>query len=393
MGALRQPRPVEPGRKPPVTETLDKYGRNPASLPEKLRARTDYAAGEGWAPQFIAAWADLPRLSSGAVCSHMVGIINVLSYGRPRKSGAPWYEWTEPISAADLAELCRCNVRDIQRQLSEMESRGMIGVKQIKQGGVKYSLSLLYSKWRELEDYAVWKRRQVVAIDEALDDEETAEDESPAEVSKDAVQVFKSPAVVRPGRASKVKKLPSAVNAFVFQNDSSLDASCTAVIQSGCLVVSAQVKKGESETKGESKANAARHTRRAVPSNEGSTNPPTKAAIHPRAEEICKLFDPLLQKSGSRLLSPDSAALNAACVELGSVPNAFLWHHVMSEGGRGSRPISSPRAVVSILKECRENFERTGGNLPAVPTHKPKSGFAERLKAEAQRRLDKYGKI
>ncbi len=357
MGALRQPRPIEPERKQPKTETRDKYGRDPNSLPEKLRARTDYATGEGWAPFPHAVLADLPRLSSGTICTTFVLVCNMLSLGRPRKSGQPWHSSTEPISKADLAELCFCDEKGIQRQISELTERGMISVKTHKSGVMKYVISLLYSTWRELEDYAVWKRKQVVSIDEGLDDD-AAEDESPAAVSSEAVHVFKAPVVCRPGRASKQKKLPTSVNAFVFQNDSTIDASCTAVIQSGCLIVSASVKTGEREEKGERKANAVGHGCPAAPTKGGTKNPPTKAATHPRAEEICKLFDPLLQRSGSRLLSPDSAALEIACTELGAVPHDFLVHFVMGPGGRAGRPISSPRAVCSILKECRANWDK-----------------------------------
>jgi hypothetical protein len=70
------------------------------------------------------------------------------------------------------------------------------------------------------------------------------------------------------------------------------------------------------------------------------------------------LFDPLLQKSGSRLISPDISSLRAACAELGALPHDFLVHFVMVEGGRGSRPISGPRAVALIVKECRQNWEK-----------------------------------
>jgi hypothetical protein len=398
MGALRQPRPAEPVRKQPVSEKLDKYGRDPNSLAEKLRNRTDYATGEGWAPFPHAVLADLPRLSSGAICTTFVLVCNMLSLGRPRKSGQPWHEWTEPISKSDLAELCSCDEKGIQRQISELSERKMIEVESIRNGtGAKYRIRLLYSTWQGLDDYAVWKRKQVVAIDEALEDT-AAEDEAAPAVSSEAVQVFKSPAIVKRGRASKVKKLPTSVNAFIFQNDSNLDASCSAVIQSGCLVVSAKLSKGETEAKGENKANASGHgcpegfaSSSPLPANGGSKNPIPR---HPRADEIVKLFDPLLQASGSLLLSFDPKALQLACAELGNMPQDVLLHLVMREGGRGSRSITSPRVVASIVKECRENWERSG-HLPAVKGSMvpKKQSFAESVKAEAQRRLNKNGEV
>lgn len=91
-------------------------------------------------------------------------------------------------------------MRDIQRLLAELPERGLIAVKTIKNGTTKYVISLLYSKWQGLEDYAVWKRRQVVAIDEAAEDAES-EDSEQTPISKDAVHLFRRPALVRPGRA------------------------------------------------------------------------------------------------------------------------------------------------------------------------------------------------
>jgi len=358
VGALRNTLPEKPERKLPATEKLDKYGRNPNSLAERLRNRTDYATGEGWAPFPHAVWADLPRLSSGAICYAFIGVCNMLSLGRPRKAGQPWQEWTEPISKSDLAELCYCDEKGIQRQIAELTERGMIEVKTVRAGVAKYSIRLLYSKWQSLDDYSVWKRRQVVAIDDAVEDE-AAEDEAAPAVSSEAVQVFKAPAIVKRGRASKVKKLPTSVNAFVYQNDSGIDAACTAVIQSGCLIVCTRPVNGDSEAKGEIKANATGH---GCPEAFASSSP-SPAPREPRAEEICKLFDPLLQKSASRLLSPDSAALSLACKELGSVPHDFLVHFVMGPGGRGGRPISGPRAVAAILRECRANYDK----LPKSP--------------------------
>jgi hypothetical protein len=51
----------------------------------------------------------------------------------------------------------------------------------------------------------------------------------------------------------------------------------------------------------------------------------------------------------------------------------------MGPGGRGGRPISAPRAVCSILKECRENWDkRVKGSAPKVS--------AEDLRADELRR-------
>lgn len=205
MGALRQPRITEGSdlRKPPNSET-DKFGRDKNSLPERLRLR-----GDAWAPRPIAAEADLHRLASGAVYYAFISIVNTLSLGRPRGPKEPWHEWTEPISAAEIAEYTGANVRDIQRKIAELKERGMIAVKTVQVGGVqKYEISLLYSKWRALDNYSVWKLRQVVPIDESQGQE--VEDETPVAIEKGAVRLTRKPQRVAPGRSSRILARPSA---------------------------------------------------------------------------------------------------------------------------------------------------------------------------------------
>lgn len=358
MGALPQPKHLNvPVRKGPAPETrkLDRYGRDPESPLEQLR-------GAGFSPLYHAMLADLPRLVEGSAAGWaLVMSILRLSLGRPHAIEKGRHEKTDPISTAELAVLCRVNVKTIQRQLDELSTRGVIGLKALKQAGgfVKYVLSLRLEKWQEIEDYAVWQRRQVVAIDQAASETETeAEDENRTPISKDAVSLFRKPTTVRPGRASRAANVNVGITKIVVENHSpSIDALFKAVVTSGCLVVSATFATGESEAKGETKANAERHACRAVPPNGGSQKRPPVGDKHPRAGEICKLFEPLLRKSGARLLSPDQAALNAACAELGDVPAEFLAQFILGPKGRGQRPIAYPRAVAAIIRECRENWQ------------------------------------
>jgi hypothetical protein len=367
MGALRQPRPSEPSKKPPVVENrkFDRYGRDPESLPEKLRARTDHDTGAGWAAIPFSAVADLPRLASGPTCYAFVLVVNALSLGRHKAPNAPRHEWTEPISAVDLAEYCRANVRDIQRQLSELAERGMIDVKQSKDDGVKYSIRLLYSKWRELEDYAVWKRLQVVEIDSADDEDE--EDEPAQEISKDAVHLFKKPAVARPGRATRPAKVTVGVREVICQNDSPVvDASFRAVVTSGRLVVSATfAAKSESRAKGENKANdtGVAHQNSYITERVGLTEKRNKGETirHPRAADVISVFDSPLKYWNSKLISVDEACLWSACAELGEMPADFLgWYVNDPKKGRARREISGPRSVVAIVREARKDWEKRG---------------------------------
>ncbi len=203
MGALLQPRPstVHGATKKAPARALDQYGRNPESLTEQLRRQSDYDKDVGYGPLYHSMMADIPRLLGGsAVAWALVMTILRLSLGRGTKAKEIRDVWTLPISAADLAELCACHVRDIQRQLSELAERGVIASKQVKNGTVKYSLSLLYRDWQEVEDYAVWKRRQsVVSIEESAE-EESVSDEAPTPISKEAIRVVKAQ-TVKPGRA------------------------------------------------------------------------------------------------------------------------------------------------------------------------------------------------
>ena len=363
MGALPQARPESTLRKPPVSENLDKYGRNPNALPEQFRTR-----GEAWAPRPIAAEADLHRLSSGSVYYAFISIVNTLSLGRPHAPKEPWYDWTEPYSAQELAEYMYANVRDVQRKIAELESRGMIAVKTVKVGGVpKYSISLLYSKWRALEDYAVWKRRQIVAIDEALGEE--VEDESPAVISKDAVRLTRKPQRIGPGRSSRAVAVNVGVSSFRFQSaDSRLDLIHDTVVQSGCLIVSVASQKSEGKAKGEENK---RDTHVAdIPTHGGSPKGETPRqsndnhklqsapAVHPRAAELVKLFDPILARSGSRLLSGDPDSLKAACLAVGDCDHDFLVHFAVQ---RAERPVKSPLHVKTICAEALASWKALDG--------------------------------
>ncbi len=402
MSALPQPR-FNDSKKPPVIETKrDKYGRDPGSALERLRASSDYQAETGYAPMFHAALADLPRLASGAVFYAFILHVNRLSYGRGKDSAGKRITATLPISAATLAELCCCNVRQIQRELGELKDRGVISCKQVKKAGsVEYVISLLYADWRGLEDYTAWKRAQVVAIDDGLELELESGDEDIMPVSKDAVRLTKRAETVRPGRSTRPKPITVGVRSFKVQNTGGVDVEHEAVIQSGgCLVVSFTSspveQKGEQqanterrtrragrltpsdstgdfsessdavadEAKGEHKANAERRTRRA---DQLSTLESTRD-LPDTAVKLARLFDPLLQKSGARLLSPDKVALAAAVSEVGAMPFEFLEDFVLHpKRGRAARPISGPRAVASIVRDARENWEAAGGVEVEVP--------------------------
>src|SRR5271157_1131721 len=358
MGALRQPRLSEDAgslRKPPQTET-----RTPL---QKLAARTNYDKGEGWCAFPFAAFADLLKLSSGEVCWRFIMAVNAALSSGSRTPKDAWESWTDERTSQEWADSCLVNVRDIQRQITELQERGMIAVKQSRKGTVvKYSVSLLYRKWGELEPYAVWKRRQVVVIDEALGEE--VEDEAPAVISKEAVRLTKKPQRIGPGRSSRAVPVNVGVNSFRFQSaDSRVDLIHNTVIQSGCLIVSVATRKGESRAKGEENKNDTHVAD--TPSNAGIAIPAKKIVDHPRAAELVKLFDPILARSASRLLSGDPDSLNAACAALADCDHDFLVHFAVQ---RAERPVKSPLHVKTICAEALASWKASkvldGAGLP-----------------------------
>ena len=364
MGALRQPQLAEHIRKPPAraeaTPKLNRYGRDPSSELERLRARTNYETGDGWAAFPHAAFVDMLRLASGAVCWQFIAAVNVaLSSGRRSPKDA-WVAWTEFKSSQEWADSCRANVRDVQRQISELQERGMIAVKQIKNGTVKYSISLLFSKWQGIEDYAIWRAAQVVPISKPR-----------AEIKADAVRLTAKPQVVRAGRSSDVLKIETEATELSFQNNSlTVDAVFDAVVQSGRIVVSATFKTGEVKAKGEEKGKPERHPCRALPLNEGIQNtPPSEGSTisHPRAAELVKLFDPILGASHAVPLSHDLKSLQSACEAVGDCDHDFLVKFAVQ---RAERPVKSPLHVQAICAEalasCKASKVLTGAGLPSM---------------------------
>jgi hypothetical protein len=399
MGALRQPRLSEDTgslRKPPQAET-----RKQLTPLEKLRARTDYDKGEGWSALPHAAFVDLLKLSSGEVCLKFIWAVNIaLSSGSARSPREAWDAFTDFRSSQEWADSCAANVRDIQRQLSDLAERGMIVVKQIKaSGGTQYAVSLLYRKWGALDSFAVWKRRQVVAIDEALGIDEPGDEELTA-ISKDAVHLTKKPQTVRPGRASRAVKISVGVREMCFENTSTtVDAVFQGVVTSGRLVVSATFRKGESEAKGEVKEKVARHVCRELPTNEGSQDTPTNEGsaipakkILPRAAELNRIFDPVLAHSGASLLSSDSSRKFSieACQRIEDCDHDYLAQFV-SNRSKIKSVLAVPDICAEALASWRASKVLDGAGL--APGSAKKKSFTDGVMDVFERRLKRDGKV
>lgn len=396
MGALPQP-----------TLKLDQYGRDPGSPAEKLRRRTNYTKGTGWAPFYLAFMADMPRLASGEkACLCLMLAILTESLGRFHEPKDPHQEWTEGHELEYWASLCCCDVRTVQRVRDYLASRKIAEVAVDTKR--RYSFRLRFREWQGIEDYATWKARQ--KPEDSTDDPEPEDPSAPdMKINAGTVRILKAPAKVKAGKTSKAWPVNCGVKSVSVCNPNSVDIRYDAVVQAGRLLITPLVlerrSKGESVQKAKSVANKdtslnrGRQPRRpdafSSPHKRGDVLPANvgrKPVEHPRAVELCELFDPLLLHSCHKSLSADPVALAEACKAVGSTDHDFLVKWVIE---RFERPVKAPKHCKAILLECRVNWEKVK-DLP-VPLRKPpqsaKPGFTERLKTEAARRLAKYGHI
>ncbi len=360
MSALKQFKPSEVRN---TTETP----RKPAGRAKILhwdRYKTDYSADTGYSPAYHDAVRHKPRLcGESAVMRDLIEYANIRSYGRPRGKKDPRHTWTDVLTTEELAEHCRCNVREIQRQLSEMEERGMIAVRRLK-GGLE--VSLLYADWPKIEDYAVWKRKQkVAAIDEGDGYTEAPADEEPAAPGKEAVPVFKRPLAVRPGRASKAAPMNAGVREFVCVNrNAKVEVICEGVIESGRFTLYTDFRLPATVSGANEKRKSVSNDAGVLVSPSGSTKRTAKSTssesftpdspLPAGGVEVCSIFDPHL----SRLLSLDLKELRKACAEVGDMPMSYLKPFADDRAARGG--ISGPAVVCKIVQDARRNWEGTG---------------------------------
>jgi hypothetical protein len=82
--------------------------------------------------------------------------------------------------------------------------------------------------------------------------------------------------------------------------------------------------------------------------------------FHPRAAELCNLFDDSLLRWCRKTLSGDPQALAEACQAIQDVPHDWLVKAAVTRCGK---TIGSPRSVPAICKEIHHNWSR-GKALP-----------------------------
>ena len=397
MSALANPLPTQ--KKSPARAArpskLNRYGRDPQSCRERCRASSDYETEKGYAPFFHAFLADWGRLSSGHVSDMLFMVVLSKSLGRSVKKGEPRPSSTAPLLVADLRELCGCDERSIQRELAGWQSRKVAKVTTEGKGLV--SIELLYRTWESLPDY-----KNVVSIETGEPElEDTAVDEEKAKATR--IELTKTPLACKAGARSKGVKVDCGVKTFHLVNSSVVDLSITAMVQAGDLVITTKVPdewlqeaaKRASVSNGINHLDSLpRHPCGTPPANEGRPNPPQKRVEHPRAAELVKLFDPILAKSASRLLSGDTQALLAACEAVADCEHNFLVKFAIQ---RAERPVKSPLHVKTICAEALSSWKASmvldRAGLPVTNEAPKKKGFADSVKEEARRRFQKYGKI
>jgi hypothetical protein len=85
------------------------------------------------------------------------------------------------------------------------------------------------------------------------------------------------------------------------------------------------------------------------------------ASRHPRADELEKLFDPLVMRWCGKAVSNHPATVDLACNAIAEVPHDYL---VKLAVDRASREIKSPKHVVMICRDIKRDWEKWKG-LPA----------------------------
>ena len=353
MGSLAQPKPPE--------------SKRPVSVRDRWRAKTNYGAKRitGFAPITFAMVAEIGRLTNGKA-TQLLYVILAASLGQIVAKDEAFKESAADLRTGDLAELCGCDERTIQRELGDLKQRKLILWEQTKKG--VNSITPLFRSWKSLSDY---KPAPVLEPDPEPEDEPVQDD--PAQNAKQTVQITKDPVFVRAGRKSKRFPVVCGVSDFECEVKGTLDAECSAVVKDGVLRVTLEAKwdgktLGNATLQQKGIEEKPRHGCRISPNeqrgkqtkgerrNEGEN----VSQLHPRAAELCKLFDPLILKWCGKTLSGDSQALLKACSAIGDTPGDVLVSELMKE--RAGREIK-PLHVAAICKEIEHNW-KAGKGLP-----------------------------
>jgi hypothetical protein len=390
MSALPNPLPSQQIPKKPAGRAAktNKYGRDPQSPSEKMRV-SDLDTLAPFIPVPVSFLADLARLTSGNSCTLLLMVLWAKSAGRGAPKGEKRPEWTNPLLVCDLAQICRCDNRTIERELKALGDRGLGEVK--KEGKSRISARLLYRNWEALPDY----KSNVVEIPPPAEpevDDEAAE-------TKEGFQRLtgKNGMTIKAGAQSKAIPVNVGVKAARFQVEGAVDIEFRAVIQAGEQVVKASVpalfleslrKQYAASNVSNDLTSGTRHGRRDEKSNHSPVVKVDLATIHPKAAKLCEIFNPILMKFQAPMLESNLKALESACAALGDFAIndlvAFLGM------GRATRELSSPRHVALVIQDAKRDAAARVGVKPAKDD--PKSPLSPKGQRVAENLKRIYGK-
>jgi hypothetical protein len=358
--------------------------RKPTKLKGTFGRRTDrkdpaalhyenYAGSTGYVPLYWAMLADLPRLSRSVAFDALVLFILAHSHGRDETRPAD----TPPIADQYLADATRCDLRELRRNVDYGVRAGIFTRRPVGKGFSIYNLQL--TKWESLPDYKDWLKANLHEANPPDPDDPEPDPGGKAEpIQPDAedpepdVELMKEPAPVRPGKASQAVKIEVAVRAI--QLDCSqlpvlpVDLFWKSRVKAGQLIVSLSV---PTVHIGEEKANPFGHPCPKASGEPSICSPVVRLSAspkpslvatkeHPRAKELCEIFDPLLAKWGTEVLSHNPEALKRACQALdnreskvGELPHDTL---VKFSKERAKRRISSPLHCAQIIQGAAKAY-------------------------------------
>ncbi len=330
---------------------------------QKMREETrfDLPRIQGFAPYPKAAAADNWRLTSLSG-TRVLDLIIIKALGRRVLKEEPFLEVTEPLKVSQIAELCRLDERTIQRELKDMVDRKVILQTQVGKG--LYEFQPLFRDWEYLPDYVP---RPLAEPDSESDDEPIEDD--PAQNGKDetVTKLTERPVRIAAGKKSKPVKVECGVSALQFF--ANIDAECSAVVKGGVLLVNLNYAEGSKSGNGRSNVSnnlnsfprrtsrddSSKARGKGTKSERRSEGENVTKLLHPRASELCELFDPLILRWCGKTLSGDKSALLRACKAIGDTPHDVLVHDVVERSERTIKPAHAE----SICKEIEHNWRRS----------------------------------
>jgi hypothetical protein len=350
---------------------------------DKMREQTKYSAHRivGHAPFPVAAMGDGMRIT-GLAGGRLLSLLIVKATGRRVAKDEAFLEVTEPLSIAQLAELCCLDERTIQREVKDQVTRKIIKATMVKKG--LYEFQPLFRTWADLPDYLPGPMVEPEA------DEDDTDIDVPETATKGAgvTKITRKPVRIAAGKASKPVKVECGVSALEFSAD--VDAECTAVVQDGVLRVNLQCAEQAKSVPGQtSRINKLDSPPRQA--SRGNSSEPEKggrrisgeiAVNHPRAAELSALFDGPIYQSCKKTLSGDPVALKKACQSVGDVPHEYLVDFLE---GRAERKIL-PMHVPSICSEALHCWEKSK-DLPAQPKKLTREEMDEMVRVDREARI------